>query len=119
MPGLFPVSKIKPNKKVTNTWEEVLKKTWYAISPPTQEAEIGRKWFVIVYKGTGAATLFIAKVNKWFLEDDNSKIDKVFMTCLKPNVGLGTVFEDIPKHLPSDQGMLNPCDQANYIIIQT
>ena len=64
MPGLFPVSKIKPNKKVRNTWEEVLKKTWYAMSPPTQEAEIGRKWFVIVYKATGAATLFIAKVNK-------------------------------------------------------
>ena len=31
------------------------------------------------------------------------------MTCLKPKVKLGAVLEDIPKHLPPDQGMFQPC----------
>ena len=45
-----------------------------------------------------------------FLEDSDGKIEKVLMTCLKPKVGLGTIVEDTPKHLPPDEDMFDPWD---------
>ena len=45
-----------------------------------------------------------------FLEDSDGKVGKVLMTCLKPKVGLGTIVEDTPKHLPPDEDMFDSWD---------
>ena len=89
---------------------DTLNKVWSSISWPVEENEILGKWFAVIYNGKRTKTLYIAKVNRRFLEDENGSIDKVLLTCLKPKVGLGTLLEDTPKHLPPDQGMFDPWD---------
>ena len=39
------------------------------------------------------------------------KEDKsIKVTCLKPKIGSGKIFEETPKHLPPDQDMFNLSD---------
>jgi len=87
--------------------EVTLKKIWSVISPPNVEADIVGKWFGVIYSSKKRASLFIAKINKRFLHDENGRVDKLLMTCLKPKVGLGNILEDTTKHLPPDQGMFD------------
>ena len=63
-------------------------KRTYDITPSTKKTEITGEWFAVVCKGKQKATLPRAIVNKWFLEYQNGKIDKVLLICLKPGVGL-------------------------------
>ena len=37
---------------------------------------------------------------KWFLDNENGMVYAIQMECLKPKVGLGTIMEDTPDHLP-------------------
>jgi len=41
------------------------------------------------------------------LHDENGRVDKLLMTCLKPKVGLGNILEDTTT---PDQGMFDPWD---------
>jgi len=34
------------------------------------------------------------------LDDENGSVCSIEMSCLKPKVGLGTIMEDTPDHLP-------------------
>ena len=43
---------------------------------------------------------------KHFLDDENDNVYAIEMGCLKPKVGLGTIMEDTPDHLP-DVGVFN------------
>ena len=62
------------------------------------------KWFAVVYKGKRKKTLFIAKLLNRFLEDKNNPVDEFAMRCLKPKFDTGNVLEDMPKHLPPEDG---------------
>ena len=44
--------------------------------------------------------LCIEHLTKLFLEDENGRACQVQMACLKPKVGLGTMMEKTPEHLP-------------------
>ena len=44
--------------------------------------------------------LCIGRLTRRFLEDKDGEVDGIEMRCLKPKVGLGTVMEDTPDHLP-------------------
>ena len=90
--------------------ENILRETWQAFSPPTEEVNVVGNWYAVIYKGKRAVTLFIAKANKRFLKDENRTVDKLLMTFLKPKVGPGNILEETPKHLPPDQGMFDPWD---------
>ena len=50
--------------------------------------------------------LFIAKLLKRFLKDEDGPAEEFFMRCLKPKLDTGTTLEDTPKHLPPDEDML-------------
>ena len=67
--------------------ENILRETWQAFSPPTEEVNVVGNWYAVIYKGKRAVTLFIAKANKRFLRDENRTVDKLLMTFLKPKVG--------------------------------
>ena len=43
---------------------------------------------------------------KQFLDNENGNVYAIEMGCLKPKVGLGTIMEDTPDHLP-DIGVFN------------
>lgn len=89
---------------------DTLNRVWSSINWPVEEDEIVGRWFAVIYNGKRTKTLYIAKANRRFLEDENGSIDKLLMTCLKPKVGLETLLEDTPKHLPPDQDMFDPWD---------
>ena len=63
-----------------------------------------------MYSRKHSKILYIAKLDQRFLANVDGEVDKILMTCLKPKIGLGTILEDTPKHLPPDHKMFNPWD---------
>ena len=78
-----------------------MKKAWTSLAPPVQEQAIVGKWYAVIYQSKRNSNLFIGKVLRRFLTDENGgNVDSVEVRCLKPKVGLGTTLEDTPAHLP-------------------
>ena len=44
--------------------------------------------------------LYVGKILKRFLADENGLVEKLEVRCLKPKVGSSTILEDTPAHLP-------------------
>ena len=63
-----------------------------------------------MYSGKHSKILYIAKLDQRFLANVDGEIDKILMTCLKPKIGLETILEDTPKHLPPYHEIFNPWD---------
>ena len=62
------------------------------------------------YASGRSERLYIAKVVSRFLVDENGPVESLIMRCLKPKVGSGTILEDIPPHLPPDEGFFKLAD---------
>jgi len=82
----------------TNT---ILKSTWISLSPPVMEECIVGKWYGCIC-GEKKTQLYVAKVEKRFLVDEDGPVDTISMRCLKPKTGSGITLTDTPKHLPPD-----------------
>ena len=78
----------------------VLRATWESLSPPVTEESVLGKWYAVIYETKRASRLFVGKIMKRFLVDENGPVESLQIRCLKPKVGSGTLLEDTPKHLP-------------------
>ena len=74
-----------------------------SLSPPIAEKDIIGKWYGVVWQGKRTETLYVAKVIKRFLVDENEPVETLLMQSLKPKLGYGITLEDTPKHLPADE----------------
>ena len=45
--------------------------------------------------------LYIGRLLRRFLLEEDGKVESIEMRCLNPKVGSGTVLEDTPDHLPN------------------
>ena len=44
--------------------------------------------------------MYIGRLLKRFLKDEDGAVDSIQLHCLKPKVGSSTILEDTPDHLP-------------------
>ena len=77
-----------------------LLKTWRHLSPPTQESEILGMWYAGIWENKKTKKLCIGRLLKRFLHDKDGDVHTIELSCLKPKVGLGTIMEETPDHLP-------------------
>ena len=80
----------------------VVKEAWKSVSPPISEGNIIGKWYGVVYRGGKMPMLYVAKVLRRFLTDENGPVDKLEMECLMPKYGSGNILQAGPSHLPPD-----------------
>ena len=82
-----------------------LKCTWEEISPPVKEDNLLNRFFGAIYyadKGRKKPLLYIGKLLRRFLKDENGPTDSLQLDCLKPGLGKTTILEEIPEHFPRD-----------------
>ena len=79
---------------------DILRATWKTLSPPVTEDSLLGKWYGVVYCTKRISKLFVGKILKRFLADENGLVEKLEVRCLKPKVSSGTIPEDTPAHLP-------------------
>ena len=68
--------------------------------PPTEESTIIGRWYTRIYEMKRNRKLYIGRLLRRFLLEEDGKVESIEMRCLKPKVGSGTVLEDTPHHLP-------------------
>jgi hypothetical protein len=78
----------------------LLQKTWETLRPPVTEETIKGKWYGVIFSNKRCNQLFIGKVLRRLLVDENGPVESIEFRCLKPKVGSGTVIDDTPLHLP-------------------
>lgn len=88
------------NERKAKSPSERLLETWYSLSPPTQEKDIVGKWFAGIWATKKSKKLCIGRLMKRFLDDEDGKVTAIELSCLKPRVGLTTIMEETPSHLP-------------------
>ena len=54
------------------------------------------------FSGKKKQQLYVGKVTKRFLADEDGPTESIKLDCLKPHFGSGTVLDAIPAHLPRD-----------------
>ena len=79
-----------------------IKLLWDTLSPPTSEAELQGKWYAVVYRGGKKNIIYVGKVLKRFLGDEDGPVTGVEFRCLKPKFRSGTILESNPKNLGND-----------------
>uniref|UniRef100_A0A7M5XKL4 Uncharacterized protein n=1 Tax=Clytia hemisphaerica TaxID=252671 RepID=A0A7M5XKL4_9CNID len=77
-----------------------MQKVWNTIKPPVKEADIIGKWYAVCFQTKRKTSLFVGKICKRFLTEEDGDVDKVEIRCLKAKIGQGTTLEDTPQHLP-------------------
>ena len=87
-----------------------LRNLWENINPPMSEDSIVNKWFAAVYyvdaKNLRKPKLFVGKVLKRFLEDDDGPATALQLDCLSPAVTTTTTeLYEIKEHLSRDIGL--------------
>ena len=80
----------------------MLKNFYESLILPASKSDILNKWFACVYQIKNKPCLFIEKLIKRFLHDENGLIATPSIGCLKPPIGSGNIIECIPLHLPCD-----------------
>ena len=65
-----------------------------------KEADIIGKWYAVCFQTKRKPSLFVGKICRRFLIEEDGDVDKVEIRCLKPKIGQGTTLEDTPEHLP-------------------
>ena len=78
----------------------IFRSTWETLSPPMPEEDVLRKWYTVIYAAKRARHIYVGKILKRFLLEENGDVDCLEVHCLKPKVGSGTLLEDTPTHLP-------------------
>ena len=79
-----------------------LNKLWNSLSPPFQESSVINQLDGVVYETKKLQILYIGKLLHCLIDDENWDIELLQIRCLKPKVGMGTILEDTPAHLPLD-----------------
>ena len=79
---------------------EKLQETWKSLSPPNKEEDLIGKWYGVIFETKRSSMLFIGKIVRRFLLDEEGPVDSLEIRCMKPKVGSGTVLEDTPAHCP-------------------
>ena len=79
-----------------------LNKLWNSLSPPFQESSVINQLYGVVYETKKLQILYIGKLLHCLIDDENWDIELLQIRCLKPKVGMGTILEDTPAHLPPD-----------------
>lgn len=79
-----------------------LNKLWNSLSPPFQESSVINQLDGVVYETKKLQILYIGKLIHCLIDDENWDIELLQIRCLKPKVGMGTILEDTPAHLPLD-----------------
>eukprot|EP00111_Clytia_hemisphaerica_P011311 TCONS_00033114-protein len=64
-----------------------LKNCWKGLAPPTKET--GR-WYAAIYTTKKTKRLYIGRLLKRFLKDEDGAVDSIQLHCLKPKVRSGT-----------------------------
>ena len=89
-----------PSNGGLNSPSNVLLETWYTLRPPVKEETIKGKWYGVLYSTKKSQALYIAKILRRFLADENGPVDCIEMRCLKPKVGSVTILHNTTLHLP-------------------
>ena len=79
---------------------EKLRNCWKGLAPPTKEANVIGRWYAAIYTTKKTKGLYIGRLLKRFLKDEDGAVDSIQLHCLKPKVGSSTILEDTPDHLP-------------------
>ena len=80
--------------------KERLKKTWESLSPPNKEEDLEGKWYGVIYESKRRSMLFVGKILRRFLHDEEGPVDSLEIRCMKSKIGSGTILEDTPAHCP-------------------
>ena len=79
-----------------------LNKLWNSLSPHFQESSVINQLYGVVYETKKLQILYIGKLLHCLIDDENWDIELLQIRCLKPKVGMETILEDTPAHLPPD-----------------
>ena len=85
-------------------------KTWFSVSPPIEQQDVLNLWDGVIYEGKKKTSLYIGKVTRRFLEDENGPAHGLEIDCLKPHVGQGNVLASVPDHMPRDLDFFPVCN---------
>ena len=77
-----------------------LKKVRGSLDSSTPEEEILGKWYAVVYAGKESMSLYVAKILRRFLIDENGPVDSILTRYLKPIAESETRLQATPEHLP-------------------
>ena len=90
-----------------------LQNCWDTISPPFPESDLKAAWYAAIFNvpKRKRGTLYIGKVTKRFLSEENGSVDCLELDCLKPASGpSSTILEEPPEHFGKDIGMFKAYD---------
>ena len=76
----------------------VLIATWKSLNPPVAKESVLGKWYAVVYSMKGTGQLFVSKIMKRFLVDENGVVDCLNVLYLKPKVGPSTLLDILHVH---------------------
>ena len=76
----------------------VLIASWKSLSPPVAKESVLGKWYAVVYSTKGTGQLFVSKIMKRFLVDENGVADCLNVLCLKPKVEPSTLLDILHVH---------------------
>ena len=62
-------------------------RTWNTIFPLVEVQILKGKWYAVVYAGKRVAHLFVARIMKRFILDENGLVEAVERTCFKEKLG--------------------------------
>ena len=102
---LFPVFQAEFRPSLQNCWD--------TISPPFPESDLKAAWYVAIFNvpKRKRGILYIARVTKRFVSEENGPVDCLELDCLKPASGpSSTILEEPPEHFGKDIGMFKAYD---------
>ena len=85
----------------------VLIATWKSLSPPVAKESVFGKWYAVVYSTKRTVQLFVSKIMKRFLVDENGAVVCLNVLCLKPKVGPSTLLDTLHVHSITFTGQMS------------
>ena len=77
---------------------KVLIATWKSLGPPVAKESVLGKWYAVVYSTKRTGQLFVSKIMKRFLVDENGAVDCLNVLCLKQKVESSTLLDILHVH---------------------
>ena len=102
---LFPVFQAEFRPYLQNCWD--------TISPPFPESDLKAAWYAAIFNvpKRKKGILYIGRVTKGFLLEENGPVDCLELDCRKPASGpSSTILEEPPEHFGKDIGMFKAYD---------
>ena len=81
--------------------------TWKSLSPPVAKESVLEKWYAVVYSMKRTGQLFVSKIMKRFLVDENGAVDYLNILCLKTKVGPSTLLDTLHVHSIAFAGQMS------------